>query len=93
MQTPEGRRAVETALREAGLTERQVAQTIAYGAQTTRRATVVTRVLSAETTTRLNATLRDIISGVAGIGVSATPSSWTGSGSGSVNSLIVNVLS
>lgn len=91
-QTAEGRQAVEAALREAGLTERQVAQVFTHGAATTRRATIVSRVLTVETTTRLNATLRDIISGVAGIGVSATPSSWTGSGSGSVNSLIVNVL-
>lgn len=91
-QTPEGRQAVETALREAGLIERQVAQAFNYGAQTTRRATVVSRVISAETTIRLNATLRDIISGVAGVGVSATPSRWTGSASGSVNSLVVNVL-
>ena len=91
-QTPEGRRAVEAALREAGLTERQVAQAFAHGAGTTRRATIVSRVLSVETTTRLNAALRDVISGIGGIGVSATPASWTGSGSGSVNAFIVNVL-
>lgn len=91
-QTPEGRQAVEAALREAGLTQKQVAQSFGYGAETTRRATVVSKVISTETTTRLNTTIRNIISGFAGIGVSATPSSWTGSASGSVNSLIVNVL-
>lgn len=90
--TTEGRRALEISLREAGLGSRQVASAFKLGATTLRRANVVARGISLETSRRLNGTVRDIVSGVAGIGVSATPPEWTGSGSGSVNWVIVHVM-
>lgn len=91
-QTQAGREAVEQALREAGLTQRQVAQVMARGAGTGRRARLVAGVLTEETARRLNGTIRDIVGGGVGIGASATPASLTGSASGSVNALIVHVL-
>ncbi len=91
-QTPAGREAVALALREAGLAERQVAQVMAHGAGTGRRARLVAGVLSEETARRLNGTIREIVGGVVGVGASATSERRTGSASGVVNALIVHVL-
>lgn len=91
-QTPSGREAVALALREAGLAERQVAQVMAHGAATGRRARLVAGVLSEDAARRLNGTIRDIVAGVAGTVASATPQHLTGSASGTVNALIVHVL-
>jgi hypothetical protein len=91
--TPEGRQALEAALRDAGLTERQAAQVLAHGAGTARRAGIVARVISQETARRLNGSLRDAIGTVAGAAASATPESLFGSASGSVNALIVHITS
>ena len=90
--TPEGRAAIEQALREAGLNARQVAQVMAHGAGTARRARVVSQVITAETARRLNATIRDIVGGVSGVVASGTSSRSTGSASGSVRAVMVHVL-
>ena len=90
--TPEGRAEVQRALVNSGLSPRQVAQAMEHGATTTRRSRVITNGLSRVTARRLNATVLDILGGVGGIGLSATPPSWTGSGSGSVHSLIIHVV-
>jgi len=90
--TPEGQREVLQALRAAGLTERQAAQTLAHGAGTGRRALQTARAISQVTSRRLNMQLMAALSGGLTPLVSATPSRLTGSASGSVNALIVHVI-
>lgn len=86
--TPEGRTALIKAAREAGIGP----QTIQYAKElSVSRANTVVRIVSDETIRRLSASLREVISGVAGILGSATPASWSGSASGSVN-WIINVV-
>ena len=89
---PEGQREVLQALRAAGLTERQAAQTLARGAGTGRRALQTARAISQVTSRRLNMQLMAALSGGLAPLVSATPSRLTGSASGSVNALIVHVI-
>jgi hypothetical protein len=83
--TPEGAEAVQSALRDAGLSEKQAAQTAKFGAHTARRAKVVARVISEETARRLHSSARDIIGGVGGAVVSGMNANVVGSASGSVN--------
>ena len=92
VRTPEGRAEVMKALRAAGLSEKQAAQTIAFGAATTRRAGVTLRAISEVTATRLSRHLLSAVSGGLTPLVSATPSRVTGSASGSVNAVIVHVV-
>lgn len=90
--TPEGRAEVLKALRDAGLSEKQAAQTLASGAATTRRAGVALRAITEVTATRLNMQLLGALSGGMTPLVSATPSRLTGSASGSINSVIVHII-
>lgn len=90
--TEEGAAEMATALRNAGLSERQAASVLANGASTARRARTALRAISSVTATRLNAQLLGAISGGLSPLVSASPSRITGSGSGVINSLIVHVL-
>jgi hypothetical protein len=83
--TPEGRKALTQAAREAGI-----------GPNTFRRASGISvrhaeslrRIISDETTKRIAATVRDILTNSGVVGASATPASMTGSASGSVNYVI-----
>lgn len=85
--TPEGRKAVELALKESKLTAKQAANVMKSGADSARRSRVVVGAIQKDAAVRLNAALRDVLGGYAGIGVSGTPQAWTGSGSGSMNAL------
>ena len=49
---------------------------------------IMRRIISDETARRLTASARDVIANFLGMGVSSTPSEWTGSGSGSMNWVI-----
>lgn len=85
--TADGAAEVRAALEAARLTGRQAAQVIEHGAGTARRARIVAGALSEVTGVRLFRTCRDVLGGVGGIVASATPSSLTGSASGSVNTI------
>lgn len=88
--TPAGRAALEKALRDAGLSSRQVAQTMGHGADTIRRGRLVMNALQGDSSIRLTRNIRDIVAAFGGFVVSATPQEWTGSGSGSLNFLLQN---
>ncbi|MBV8968038.1 MAG: hypothetical protein JO331_03125, partial [Verrucomicrobia bacterium] len=90
--TPEGQKELVDALRKAGLSEKQAAQTIAHSAKSARRAGVALRAITEITASRLHMHLLSALSGGLTPLVSATPSRVTGSASGSVNSLIVHII-
>ncbi len=83
--TPEGRAALIAAAREAEIGVQSIQSTTGLSV---RHANTMVRIISDETTRRLSSSLRDVIGGMSGIGGSATPSSATGSASGSVNWVI-----
>ncbi len=91
----EGRRMLEQMLREGGeLTDQQIRNILNYGTATVRGGSMVRAAMSAvsrgvgeeleQLIIRRLAT-RDTAMFLGGVALSATPSSWTGSGSGSVN--------
>ncbi len=83
--TPEGRKALVEAARSAGIGSK----TLQRGSGiSVRHAEALRRVISDETVKRLSASLRDVLTGTAVVGASATPASLTGSASGSVNYVI-----
>jgi hypothetical protein len=53
-----------------------------------RQANTLRKIIQEHTITRIKQELFDVFMGAAGIGLSATPARWTGSGSGSVNTVI-----
>jgi hypothetical protein len=83
--TPQSRAALIAAAREAGVGARSIQRTTGLSV---RHANTMVRIISEKTIRRLHSTLLEVFGNLAGIGVSATPESWTGSGSGSVNTLI-----
>jgi hypothetical protein len=83
--TPEGRRALIEAAREADI---GVSTIQAASGLSVRHANTMVRIISEETTRRLSSSLRDVIGGMAGIAGSGTPGAYTGSASGSVNWII-----
>lgn len=89
--SPEGRQALQQALREAGLSPRD-AQRLMNMANTGRQATVlgrnseaVRRVLDARMAREVYRTMAETLSGVGGILASASPATYTGSASGFLN--------
>jgi hypothetical protein len=82
--TAEGRAAILDAGRAGGISE----QTIKGASLTVRKAEKLARVINDETIRRLHFSLMDSFSSLGSIGLSATPNSMTGSGSGSVNWLL-----
>lgn len=83
--TPEGKKAVEAALKETALTNKQVATVLKVGANTGSRSRVVMGALSKQSASKLQTAIKDLLLGApAGFAVSATPPDWTGSGSGVV---------
>jgi hypothetical protein len=90
--TEAGRRTLAEALREAGATTRDLERIMSRGLNhsgTIRVASATASAISAPHAQALQVAIRDAL---IGIGVSATPSSLTGSASGVVNGLIVNVI-
>lgn len=90
--TEAGRRTLEAALREAGATARDLERILPRGLNhggTIRVASAAASAISAPHAKALTEAIRD---GLIGIAISATPSSYTGSASGVVNTLIVNVI-
>lgn len=90
--TEAGRRTLAEALREAGATTRDLERIMPRGLNhsgTIRVASATASALSAPHAQALKVAIRDAM---IGIGVSATPASLTGSASGVVNGLIVNVI-
>lgn len=81
--SPEG----AAALRKAASDAKIAAKTLegARGGLSVNHADTLRRIISDATAKRLSAGARDVIANVLGIGVSASPSDWTGSGSGSLN--------
>ncbi|MCX6190404.1 MAG: hypothetical protein NTW54_12565 [Bacteroidetes bacterium] len=95
-QDPSTRRELTTALQKA-FPERNIASMIRAGGSsgTIRTGSIVSNVISEQIARNITAQVVGIISSVAGIGVSATPSSWTGSGSGSLNTIgtaVINII-
>jgi hypothetical protein len=83
--TPDGRAALVQAARKAEVG----ARTFQHAAGlSVRNADKLRGIISAETTRRLTASLRDAIGNMVGVAASGTPSSLTGSASGSVNYVI-----
>jgi hypothetical protein len=90
---PAERAALEAALRQAGMTEAQMARLASRGAvASVAGSRTVMTVIDQATARALSESIRDVVSGVAGIGLSATPARWTGSGSGAARALIVHVV-
>lgn len=90
--TEAGRRTLAEALREAGATTRDLERIMPRGLNhggTIRVASATASAISAPHAQALRTAIRDAI---IGIGVSATPSALTGSASGVMNELIVNVI-
>jgi hypothetical protein len=85
--TPEGRAAISGALRAKEIPER----TLEGASLTIRKAEKIARIIGDEIIRRLHFSLMDSFSNLAGIGLSASPSSQTGSGSGVV-SFLINVV-
>ena len=83
--TPEGKQAVEQAIRDAKITPKTVAGT---GGVSKLAAKAMLRAVSADTLKRFHLAMVSVGSGVAGPGVSAMKSEWVGSASGSVNWVI-----
>ena len=90
-ESKDGREAVLKALQEAGLTEKQAANALKSGVGTARRGNLVLKAISKDASKRLNGSLRDIFGGTGGLGASASPGKYTGSASGNLNTVIVNV--
>jgi hypothetical protein len=89
-QTPEGKAAVAKALKEAKLKPNQVKQAMTRGVSTVRLSKKAMAAVSADAASRVFKSTRDILAGVAGLGVSASSSKYTGSGSGSLNAIIMH---
>lgn len=77
-----GREALVKAAREAKIAAETLQRTSGISVK---HAASLQRIISVETVKRLSAGIKEVLSGVVGVGVSGTPASWTGSGSGSVN--------
>lgn len=92
-QTPAARRELQQALQEA-FPDRNIAAMMRAGGSSGTLTTgrVVSGIISQQLATSIGNEIRGIILSVAGIGVSATPASWTGSGSGSVNTIATTVI-
>jgi hypothetical protein len=84
--SPEG----AAALRQAAVDAKIAVKTLegGRGGLSVNHSETLRRIISDETARRLTASGRDIIANFLGVGVSATPSEWTGSGSGSLNWVI-----
>jgi hypothetical protein len=78
----EGRRAILAAARAEGI---QTAALLNPAGMSVKNGTKLVRIVSSETTKQIGAASREALMNAAQIGVSATPESWTGSGSGAVN--------
>ena len=83
--TPEGRKALTQAAREAGIGSKTFHRTSGISV---RHAESLRRIISDETAKRIAASVRDILTSSGVIGASATPASLTGSASGSLNYVI-----
>jgi hypothetical protein len=86
--TPEGRAALVAAAREADVGAQTLQRTSSLSVN---HAATLRRIIADETVRRLSASIRDVVSGVLGIGGSATPDRYVGSASGSV-SYVINLL-
>jgi hypothetical protein len=86
--TPEGAQALVLAAREAKVGAKTFQQASRLSVN---HSTTLVKIISKETVHRLHASLRDVFGGVAGLGLSASPSELTGSGSGSIN-WVINLL-
>jgi len=87
-----GRRTLEAALREAGATARDIERIVPRGLNHPGAIRVASAAASAISAPHARALTEAIRDGLIGIAISATPSSYTGSASGVVNTLIVNVI-
>jgi hypothetical protein len=83
--TPEGAKALVEAAREASIGARVFQRTSELSV---RHSQTLVRIVREETIHRLHWSILNIFNSVAGVAVSGTPASLTGSGSGSVNWLI-----
>lgn len=93
--TSEDRAALFRALQEAGLKDHQIQRALGNGVKTgpqVAKAVAGMKAFNAEAARRLNLSIRDALGGAGGAVVSATPSGYTGSASGSVNWLIVHII-
>ncbi|MCX7386443.1 MAG: hypothetical protein NTX48_07225 [Planctomycetales bacterium] len=90
--TEAGRRTLEAALREAGATARDIEIIVPRGLNHPGAIRVASAASSAISAPHVRALTEAIRDGLIGIAISATPSSYTGSASGVVNTLIVNVI-
>lgn len=93
---PAARRELVEALQEA-FPDRNIAAMIRSGgsAGTIRTGGIVSNVINEQIARSISSQIREILLSTAGAGVSATPSSWTGSGSGSLNTIgtaVINII-
>ena len=86
--TPEGRAALEAAAKEIGVKDYALRGTTL----SSKHAFKMTKVVTAETTKRLNASLGELIAQAVSVTANAMPSSITGSSSGTLNNWIVHVM-
>lgn len=86
--TPEGKKAVEEALEQAGLGESQIASA-SKSVGTLRRAKVVRAAISQVALKSVRVDVASIVSVPVGVGASATPASMVGTASGSVRQLLI----
>lgn len=89
--TPEGRKAILESMEQGGLKANQAANAVKGTVGTIRQGKLVLKAISKDLGKRLNAAVLDALGNSAGIAASFSPEKYTGSASGSMNAIVVNV--
>jgi hypothetical protein len=90
--TPEDREAVEAALREAGLTDKEIARASKRGLGSIANAMTVNEVISQQTARALSDSIKGVLMGLAPVATSALPPSIAGSASGAAYAVIIHLI-
>jgi hypothetical protein len=91
-ETPEGKTAVVTAMKDAGINEAQIAAALKKGVDSFEKGTAILATIAKPTAQRLSKEPRSILITRGNCGASATPAVIAGSASGIVNFVIVHTL-